>query len=74
MSSDAGTGIAIGAVGLLVTAGAIAGIVALARAASRAKRSGGTQVLAVLGIIVCLGFVLLGLAATGCGAILTAGR
>jgi hypothetical protein len=26
------------------------------------------------GIIVCLGFVLLGLAATGCGAILTAGR
>jgi hypothetical protein len=68
---DVGTAVAVGGVGLVMTVGAIAGIIALARALSRTKNTG-TIVAAVIGIVALGIFALAGLAVTGCGFILGA--
>ena len=60
--------LAIGLVGLAVTIGAIFGIVKLAREIGR-SRSGGAKVLMGMAIFGLCGFVLVGLFATGCAAI-----
>ena len=66
---DIGSAVAIGGTGLVVTIGAIAGIVALGRVLGQDK-SNGVKVAAVLGIVCLAGFALVGLLATGCGAML----
>jgi hypothetical protein len=63
---DVGTALAFGGVGLVMTVGAIAGIIALARAISRTKNTG-VVVAAVLGIVCLSAFALAGLVVTGCG-------
>jgi hypothetical protein len=68
-SRDLGTALAFGFTGLAVTSAAIAGIVALARVIHRSK-STGVIVASILGIVCLLGFVLVGLLVTGCGAIM----
>ncbi len=68
-SGDTATGLVIGGVGLLVTLGATTGIIALAARLTK-QRSGALVALSILGMLACAGFVLGGLAATGCGAIL----
>ena len=69
MRSDLLTALVMLGVGLAVTGCAITGIVFLARALGKTK-SAGVIVAAVLGIVCLVGFVLVGLFATGCGAIL----
>jgi hypothetical protein len=70
-SRDIGAALAIGGTGLVVTIASIAGIVALGRTLGRTKNTA-VNVAAVLGIVCLAGFALLGLAATGCGAMLAA--
>jgi hypothetical protein len=69
MGSDAASGLGIAFVGLVITVGAIAGIIALARYFGRA-RGGGEKFLAGVAILALFGFVAVGLLTTGCGAII----
>jgi hypothetical protein len=68
-SHDIGAALAIGGTGLVVTIAAITGIVFLGRTLGQ-DRTPGVKAAAVLGIVCLSGFALLGLAATGCGAML----
>ena len=68
MSSDVVTGITIAVVGLGITGGAIAGIVALARRLSGAGSD--RKVWLILGLAALVPFVLLGLFLGGCGAVI----
>jgi hypothetical protein len=66
---DVGSALAIGGTGLAVTVAAIAGIVLLGRKLGKSQ-STAVNVAAVLGIVCLTGFALVGLLATGCGAML----
>jgi hypothetical protein len=73
-AADAGSiaaALGIASVGLSVTVGSIAGIVALARKIGSRGMSGGMTFAAVVGILFLAGFALAGLAATGCGVMLS---
>jgi hypothetical protein len=73
MGSDVLAGLGIASVGVAVTVGAITGIIFLARYASRAGGVG-EKLLAGVAILILLCFILVGLLATGCGAIAAGGH
>ena len=69
MHSDLAAALGMFAAGIAVTGGAITGIVFLGRAVGK-TRSAAVIVASILGIVCLVGFVAVGLFATGCGAIL----